>query len=212
MYELLLALIIVLFAFIKVREHLGLRVGGSKVLTTDTSGEVGDGYEVFSFWPDTCPPGKEYIAGLCHDKCAHGYYRSALSCVAETEDIGIGRVMLLQNCDKSGYPGWTDTGLFCNEPLKWNSCKYKVWGLCIGGLEGGRVKEKKLSCDGYDGRYPDQIAALCYKKCPARLPNHVPGMPYLCSADLSHGLIYTTLGKIPNTLTWNNREGGIGGN
>lgn len=34
-----------------------------------------------------------------------------------------------------------------------------------------------LSCK--DSNYPDQIDALCYKKCPAGW-EHVPGMPYNC--------------------------------
>lgn len=210
MYELLIALIIVMFAIIKTREHLGLRVGGSKMITTDTSGEVGDGYEVISLWPNTCPAGKEYIAGLCHDKCEPGYYRSALSCVAESKNVGIGRVLLLKNCKDSGYPGWTDTGLLCNEPLKWNNCRYKTFLGCIGGLEGGRVKTKQLSCDGYDGRFPDNVSGLCYAKCPPNLPVRIPGMPYLCYKG--GPLMYTTIGKIPNTIAWNDREGGFGGN
>lgn len=30
--------------------------------------------------PKVCPAGKEYVSGLCYDKCPDGYYRSGLLC------------------------------------------------------------------------------------------------------------------------------------
>ena len=210
MYEFLLVLIILMFAMVKVREHLGLRIGGSKILTTDTSGDVGDGYEPISTWPDTCPEGTEYIAGLCYEKCRRGYHKIALTCWADSESVGVGKPLLLKNCKDSGYPGWRDTGLLCNEPI-WNDCSWKgLFDECWGRLRGGNVRTKKLSCDGYDGKYPENVSGLCYARCPKHLPERIPGMPYLCYAG--GPLSYTPLGKIPNTIAWNNRKGGFGGN
>jgi hypothetical protein len=39
-----------------------------------------------------------------------------------------------------------------------------------------------------DDKHVDRIDGLCYKKCPADKPNHIPGMPYLCykGGDLSY--------------------------
>jgi hypothetical protein len=31
-----------------------------------------------------------------------------------------------------------------------------------------------------EGEHTEKIDGLCYRKCPADYPNHVPGMPYLC--------------------------------
>jgi hypothetical protein len=38
---------------------------------------------------------------------------------------------------------------------------------------------------------------MCYGRCPKNLPNHMPGMPYLCyiGGDLSYG---RGVGKIPS--------------
>jgi hypothetical protein len=40
-----------------------------------------------------------------------------------------------------------------------------------------------------DGKHPEKIAGLCYKKCPAEYPQRIAGMPYLCykGGPLSYG-------------------------
>jgi hypothetical protein len=30
------------------------------------------------------------------------------------------------------------------------------------------------------GKHTEMVDRMCYKKCPAEYPEHVPGMPYLC--------------------------------
>ena len=57
----------------------------------------------------------------------------------------------------------------------------------MGGLTGGDLRAKQLTCDGYGDR--ENVDALCYKRCPEGM-RHVPGMPYLCfkgTRGLSYG-------------------------
>jgi hypothetical protein len=102
-----------------------------------------------------------------------------------------------------GKPDWADTGLFCNEPLKWNNCKFRgLFNECWGGLEGGNIITKNLTCKAYGDSHPDLIDALCYGKCPAKIPNHVPGMPYLCFKG-TRGISYDRgVGDIPPIFTF----------
>lgn len=187
MYELLLIAGILLIAMLKYRETFIVKYGnpfneGEELLSFD---EKAKGKRLVAVWPsNTCPAAKsDFDAGLCYEPCEQGYNGVGPVCWAETSHRGIGKVMKLRSCAASGYPGWTDTGLLCNEPIQCG----KGWEFFTKGCWGGRIRTKRLACD-----YPehtDEVAALCYKKCPADKPRHVPGMPYLCFKG-SRGLAY----------------------
>ena len=206
MYELLIAIIIVLFAIVKGREHFAVSVGGPKYVTLDTSYD--QGRKVVSTTPDTCQdPNSEYEGGLCYQRCKPGYHGVGPVCWADTVGIGAGVPVGLEPCN----PGWTNSGLTCNEPLRWNNCKFRgLFNECWGGLEGGRIQGRlngggicdhqdkgnlpdhlvdKTDPKNYIATHPDRVDGLCYKKCPPEKPNRVPGMPYLCMAGdtLSYG-------------------------
>lgn len=203
LYALLVALIAILYGLVCMKETFVLKYGNpfddEDLVSTDPNAK---GTRLFGITPDTCPCEKpELDSGLCYEKCEDGYHGVGPVCWADTESIGIGKVLLLKSCKDSGYDGWTNTGLLCNEPIRFNRCKWKVWGLCIPGLEGGRVRTRRLSCSGYDGRYPDKIDSLCYAKCPEGM-RHVPGMPYLCFKG-NRGLSYGRgVGEVPSIFTF----------
>lgn len=206
MYELLIALIVVLFIVVKTRETFGVVVGSPDWFTTDTNTDKG--YEIFSTYPYTCPPGKpELDALLCYEKCRDGYRGVGPVCWANTVSVGIGRAVGLEPCPA----GWNNDGLICREPLRWDSCKSRFLGGCVGGLRGGRLQGRLNGggiCDwpqdrgelpnhlvdksdrkNYKATHPERVDGLCYKRCPPDFPTRVPGMPYLCykSAPLSYG-------------------------
>jgi len=199
-YAVLIALIAVLYGAVFMKETFVLKYGNpfndEDLVSTDPNAK---GTRLFGLTPDTCPCEKpELDAGLCYERCEGGYHGVGPVCWADTVGIGIGKVLLLENCRDSGYDGWNDWGLVCQQPIRWNSCKWKgLFGECWGGAEGGNVRAKRLSCKGYDGRYPDEIASLCYQKCPDGM-RHVPGMPYLCFKG-TRGLSYGRgVGDVPS--------------
>jgi len=224
MWALLLVLIVLLFVFNKAREHFGLVLGtGDYGFTTDT--KTNDGYEVFSTTPNTCPPDKpELDAGLCYERCREGFRGVGPVCWARTVGIGVGKPIGLEPCPS----GWNNDGLICRQPLKWNGCKSRFFGLCVGGLEGGNLRGRLNSggiCDwpqdrgqlpswlvdksdpkNYKATHPDRVDGLCYKECPKDFPRHLPGMPYLCykGGPLSYG---RGVGRVPSLVrvgrTWN---------
>lgn len=167
------------------------------------------GTRALSTWPDTCSSEEpDYDAGLCYENCDSGYHGVGPVCWADSQGVGIGKVLTPESCEDSGYPGYTDMGLLCS---KWDKqCVYwHSWGLVGCGSKGSgnycyewytgclKTGAKRLSCKSYGPGRPDQIDALCYKKCPADLPRHVPGMPYLCFKG-GRGLSYGRgVGKIP---------------
>ena len=187
MYELLLIAVVILFAALKYRETFVIKYGNPNndedLISFDRDAK---GKRLLGFTPDTCPANKpELDAGLCYEQCEDGYHGVGPVCWANTMNRGIGKVMKLQSCSQSGYPGWTDTGLLCNEPIQCG----KGWDFFRKGCWGGRVKPKRMTCDQYP-EHKDQVAGLCYKRCPADKPRHVPGMPYLCfkgTRGLSYG-------------------------
>jgi hypothetical protein len=131
MYELLVAFIIVLFTLIQAREHFGLIVGGSDVgyVTTDTATDRGT--EIFSTYPNTCPPDKpELDAGLCYPKCRAGYHGVGPVCWADTVNIGVGKPVGLNPCPN----GWSNDGLICRERIyndllgktQWRQTSWKI--------------------------------------------------------------------------------------
>ena len=197
-YAILIVLIAVLYGVVFAKETFVLKYGNpfndEDLISTDPDAK---GTRLFGWTPNTCPCEKpELDAGLCYERCEEGYHGVGPVCWANTVSIGIGKVMLLQNCKDSGYDGWNDWGLVCQQPIRWNRCKWRSIFGCVGGLEGGNVRAKKLSCRGYDGRYPAQIASLCYRACPDGM-RHVPGMPYLCFKG-TRGLSYGRgVGSVP---------------
>ena len=203
MYELLIALILVLFAIVKGREHFGLVVGGPKYITTDTNTQ--QGVEIFSTTPNTCPPNKTDLdAGLCYEKCRPGYHGVGPVCWADTVNIGTGLPVGLEPCPH----GWVNDGLVCRQPIKCNPIDTHgsvwPWNWTGGNCEGGRLQGRlngggicdwpqdrgnlpdhlvdKSNPKNYIAHHPERVDGLCYKKCPTEKPNHVPGMPYLCMA------------------------------
>ena len=192
MYELLIVLAVLLFFALKYRETFVVKYGNpindEDLISFESSAR---GTRLFATTPDTCPADKpELDAGLCYQRCDAGYHGVGPVCHADTQNIGVGKVLVPSSCAASGYPGRTDDGLLCRAPITWNSCKFRgLFKECWGGAEGGQVNAKKLTCDGYP-QHKDSIDGLCYKRCPADLPKHVPGMPYLCfkgTRGLSYG-------------------------
>lgn len=186
MYEFLLVLAVIVFLMLKYRETFVVKYGNpfndEDLVSFDKSAK---GRRLFGITPDTCPANKpELDAGLCYEACDSEYHGVGPTCYADTVNIGIGKVMELRSCAESGYAGWTDTGLLCNEPIQCGS----GWEFFTKGCWGGNVRPKKLTCDGYGDR--EEVDGLCYKRCPAEKPKHVPGMPYLCfkgTRGLSYG-------------------------
>lgn len=165
---------------------------------------TGLGNRIFGTFPHTCIKGQELQDGLCYEKCRKGYHGIGPVCWADTHNRGIGKVLIPESCDDSGYGGWRDTGLLCNEPITPNKCKFRgLFNECWPGLDGGRVMPKKLSCKAYGPSRPDQKDSLCYESCPKDKPNSVPGMPYLCMEGdtLSYG---RGAGTIPPILKFGN--------
>jgi hypothetical protein len=166
MYELLLAVAVVLFALVKGREHFGLVVGtksqleGTKGIwgylptyTTDT--KTDRGVELLSVWPNTCPPDRTDLdAGLCYEKCKPGFHGVGPVCWADTNNVGVGIPVGLNPCPE----GWNNDGLICREPIT-NDCSWEWLGICWGKLRGGRLRGRlnsycpkpfRKSGDGYD--------------------------------------------------------------
>lgn len=205
MYELLIAFIVVLFAILKGREHFGLVVGPDVGwVSTDT--DTDKGAEIFSTYPNTCPPNKpELDAGLCYTKCKAGYHGVGPVCWADTVDVGVGKPVGLNPCPA----GWNNDGLICREPI-YNDCSWKWLGVCWGKLRGGRLQgrlnpycpeKRRKAGNGYDtsdqdclqdpknpssARYP-KTRGVC--EGPGALsadhPEYVSGLCYKkCPADL----------------------------
>ncbi len=220
MYALLIALIAVLYAMVKARETFILKIGNplkdQEIVALE---QQKPGYRVFATWPDSCPSGFEYDAGLCYPACEPGFTGRGPVCWAQTTSVGVGKPVGLEPCP----PGWSNDGLICREPLRWNKCRFRIFGACMGGLSGGRLKGRldgggicdypsnrgelpswlvdKSNPKAYKATHPDKIAGLCYKRCPEDKPNHVPGMPYLCMKGdrLSYG---RGVGKVPPILAF----------
>jgi hypothetical protein len=224
MYELLLVLIVVMFLLVKTREHFGLVVWTKNDwFTTDT--DTTEGYEIFSTFPNSCPPDKsDKDGGLCYRPCRAGFHGVGPVCWADSESVGVGRPIGLEPCPA----GWKNDGLICREPI-YNDCSWKgLFGECWGRLRGGRLKGRLDGggiCDWPADRgnlpnwlvdkskkewvatHPDKVAGLCYKKCPNHLPVRIPGMPYLCykGGPLSYGRgvgIIPSMARVGRTYTF----------
>lgn len=194
MYELLLVLGVILFLGLRYRETFVVKYGNpfndEDLLSFEPNAK---GKRIFAITPDTCPKNKsELDAGLCYEACEDGYHGVGPVCWANTTNIGIGKVMELKSCYDSGHryedgTAWNDWGLLCQKQLKWDTCAWRSIFGCVGGLTGGDLRPKQLTCDNYGDR--EEAASLCYKKCPEGM-KRVPAMPYLCfkgSRGLSYG-------------------------
>lgn len=190
MYEFLLVLAVLVFLSLKYRETFVVKYGNpfndEDLISFETTAK---GTRLFGFTPDTCPANKpELDAGLCYEQCEVGYHGVGPVCWADTVNIGIGKVLKPSSCSESGYPGWTDIGLLCMKPIDTGSFGGFFKSLFSTIFE-VQIKPKRLTCDNYS-EHKDKIASLCYRQCPKELPNHVPGMPYLCfkgTRGLSYG-------------------------
>lgn len=195
MYGLLIVLAICVFSMLKYRETFIVKYGnpfneGEEFLSFDPAAKGKRLVAVFG--TDTCPANKtDAQDGLCYEQCETGYHGVGPVCWASTTNVGVGKVQELLSCAESGYSGWTDTGLLCNEPIQCG----RGWEFFTKGCWGGNIRAKKLTCDRYGDR--ENADGLCYKKCPEDKPRRVPAMPYLCFKG-SRGLSYGRgVGDIP---------------
>ena len=211
MYALLIALIAVLYAMVKAKETFIFKIGNPmKDQDIVALERQKPGYRLFALTPDTCPAGFDLDAGLCYPPCEPGYIGQGPVCWAETTNIGVGKPVGLEPCP----PGWSNDGLTCRQPIRCAS----GWKFFTEGCSGGRVVGRlngggicdypsnrgelpswlvdKSNPKNYIATHPDRVDGMCYKKCPADKPNHVPGMPYLCMKGdrLSYG---RGVGKVP---------------
>lgn len=186
MYGFLLLLAVLVFSMLKYRETFVVKYGNplnDEDLVSFDSNAKGTRL-VGAFGTDACPANKsDAMDGLCYEACEIDYHGVGVRCYADTVNIGIGKVMELRSCADSGYAGWSDTGLLCNEPIQCG----KGWEFFTKGCWGGNVRPKKLTCDGYGDR--EEAEGFCYKPCPKEKPKRVPLFPYLCFND-RRGLSY----------------------
>lgn len=193
MYELLLVLAVLLFFALKYRETFVMKYGNpynnEDLLSFDPKAR---GKRIFAITPDTCPSTDEEVAGLCYTKCEDGYHGNATICTADTIDRGVGKIPLLQPCNKDdpSRDEWYDDGLLCRAPIKCAS----GWEFFTKGCSGGQVEPKKMQCT-----YPEHTdfgGGLCYRKCPKGW-RPVDGLWHLCFRG-HRGLTYDRgAGRIP---------------
>jgi hypothetical protein len=225
MWELLLVVIVLAFLLLKTRERFIIKYGNpfdnEDIVSFDYDAK---GTRLFAANIDlkghTCPSDKsQYDAGLCYERCEEGYHGVGPVCWANTENRGIGKPVGLEPCPA----GWSNDGLICREPLRWNSCKWRgLFNECWGGAEGGRLRGRLNNggiCDwpadrgnlpnwlvdksdpkDYKATHPDRVDGLCYKRCPAEKPNAVPGMPYLCYKNIRGFAYGRGVGSVPPPL------------
>jgi hypothetical protein len=210
MYELLLAVAVVVFGILKTRERFRASVGVRSHFHPDEKGTVKGyvpwattsetttaGQELVSTWPSNtcCPETPELVGGLCYVPCRDGYTGDAgPTCRAISVSVGVGRPVGLEPCPA----GWNNDGLTCREPLRCG----KGWKFFTEGCSGGKIRGRLNSggiCDwpsdrgnlpswlvdkrdpkNYVATHPERVDGLCYRRCPSDYPLRIPGMPYLC--------------------------------
>jgi len=204
-------LVFTFWAFTRIRENfrvaLPSSLGGREVVNVTTASLSVGGQELVSRTPFTCPPDKPDLdGGLCYTKCRAGYTVAVTTCRVDSYNRGVGTPVGLEPCPD----GWSNDGLTCREPLGWNSrcVNWGLWwtGCATGGAVRGRLNNGGV-CPGPGGdEFTERLDGLCYKKCPADKPHHIPGMPYLCYAggDLlydrgigSAPALFRLMGKYP---------------
>lgn len=144
------------------------------------------GAEIASLTPFSCPPDRPDLqAGLCYVKCRSGYHGVGPVCWIDTHNRGIGTPVGLEPCPS----GWSNDGLICREPIRWDGCCSRglfneCWGCARGGALRGRLNNGGM-CPNTDPGGPRQnterVDGLCYQKCPKDMPEYIKGMPYLCA-------------------------------
>ena len=213
MYVLLLVLIAILLLVVKAREgFLGflpdaMHVGGNDWFNFKVEG---DGYEIYSATPHTCRPDKPSLeAGLCYQACREGYHGVLDRCWVDSVNVGTGTPVGLEPCPD----GWDNDGLTCRNPIRCDPIQCHSVSDCFtrgkcgctgGGCRGGQIKGRLDNggvCPGPGGGndHTDKKDGLCYVKCPAKLPNRIPGMPYMCykGGELSYS---RGVGDIPSII------------
>lgn len=190
MYEFLLVLAVLVFLMLKYRETFVVKYGNpindEDLISFDPNSK---GTRLFGITPDTCPASKsELDAGLCYEPCDDGYHGVGPVCWANTQGIGIGTIPDLR-FRKETKTSWGSIGCTGGRPFR-----FQGYGDCY-----------NITIDVPYQVCPDDrenVAGLCYKKCPKGLPNRVPGMPYLCFKG-TRGLSYGRgAGEIPPMFTF----------
>jgi len=159
------------------------------------------GHPVASLTPFTCPKDKSDLdTGLCYTPCRKGYHGVGPVCWVDSTNIGVGTPVGLEDCPA----GWTNDGLTCRQPISCGGDSWKpLWEPghweCKGGNVIGRLDHGGVCPGPGPSDHTDKVDGLCYAKCPKDMPNHMPGMPYLCypGGDLSYG---RGAGVIPHFL------------
>jgi len=204
---------IVVYVLLRYRETFVIKYGNpfddEDIVSFDPDAK---GTKLISITPDSCNGGKpELDAGLCYERCADDYRGVGPLCWANTVNIGVGKPVGLEPCPA----GWINIGLICRQPITCaKGLKFFTEG-CSGGrlkgrLDGGGICDwpadrgnlpdwlvDKSDPKNYKATHPDKEMGMCYKKCPADKPNHVPGMPFLCFKG-ERGLSYGRgVGEVP---------------
>lgn len=219
LWPVILAGAIVAYTMLRYRETFVIKYGNpfddEDLVSFDPDAK---GNKLISITPDSCyAPKSEYQDGLCYEPCEMGYHGVGPVCWADTVNIGAGKPVGLEPCPA----GWVNDGLICRQPITCAS----GWKFFTEGCSGGRLKGRldgggicdtadkgnlpdwlvdKSDPKNYIATHPDRVDGLCYKKCPADKPDHVPGMPYLCFRN-SRGLSYGRgVGEVPPIIHFGN--------
>jgi len=200
MYELLLALAVVLFAVVKGREHFYYRADVNSIIPVQKEGdtlpsfdterhpklfiddpESNVGTHLASTYPDTCADDLERSGLICYPPCRDGYTGDGPICRANTTSVGIGKAVGLEPCPA----GWSNDGLTCREPIRCAS----GWDFFKKGCSGGRVRGRLNGggiCDWPSdrGNLPNWLVDKSGKEWKATHPDKVDGLCYKkCPAD-----------------------------
>ena len=170
-----------------------------------------------------CGPNQDKDAGLCYDKCQEGYHGVGPVCWQDTQGVGIGTPVELEDCPA----GFRTDPLTCQKDLHCTGGGCHTWEC--GRLRGAFGEDwgprwcsgcDPVTCSGPEtkgrldngGKCPsdrEKIDGLCYKRCPDGW-EHVPGAPYDCRKIGAPGMsIPRGVGK-PMTCPANKTEDSAG--
>ena len=189
MYVFLLVLAVILFLALKHRETFVMKYGNPFNDEDIVSfNENASGTRLFGITPDSCPSNKpETDAGLCYEQCDMGYHGVGPVCWADSKNVGVGTIPDLKSRIKK-VTSWGSVGCTGGRGFRfqgYNDC-YTL-----------DIPELYQECPDRDGEKTENFQGLCYKKCPEKLPNRIPGMPYLCFSG-GRGLSYGRgVGDVP---------------
>lgn len=119
--------------------------------------------EVLSSAPNSCVGGHPSLEdGLCYKNCDPAFHGRGIECLADTVRRGVGVPIGMAHkgaAHDSWCPSeWVDDGLVCRSPIKWDSCGYKLFGLCVAKQIGmGQVEAKQAICPGPTDFGPDYL-------------------------------------------------------